>query len=183
MPGTMAAVLGLDNRTVSELCQEVAGTGVVVPANLNAPGQVVVSGEITAVRRFADAAKGCGAKRVIKLNVSAAFHSPLMEPVAAEFRRALKSAAFAAPAFPVISNVTSDAVTDPGRIRSLLVRQLTSPVCWTGCIERLKSLGVQKFAELGPGKVLTGLNRRNARGFPALSLGTRESIESIEGLE
>lgn len=177
-PGTMAAALGMAAEAVAELCQELIGEGIVVPANLNARGQVVVSGEVAAVRRFAKVAKERGAKKVIELEVSAAFHSPLMEPAAAEFKETLENTRLTRPSFPVISNVTAEPAQEPEEIRELLVRQLTSPVRWIDCIERLKSSGADQFAELGPGQVLTGLNRRNARGLPTTPLGTVEDVKN-----
>lgn len=180
-PGTMAAVLGLGVAEVSELCQEAGGEGhTLVAANLNAPGQVVVSGDAWGIGWAAAAAKKKGAKRVMPLNVSAAFHSPLMGPAADEFGATLHEIRFRRPSFPVVSNVTARATDDPNRIRELLVRQLTAPVRWTECIGELLSMGASRFAELGPGKVLAGLNRRNARGMTTLALGTPESIESME---
>lgn len=180
-PGTMAAVLGLDAGAIGELCEEAAAAGMtVVPANLNAPGQVVVSGELDAIRWIAGAARKAGAKRVVELAVSAAFHSPLMGPAAKAFREALEEIDFRPPSFPVVSNVTAAPADDPVRIRELLVRQLTAPVRWIECIARMREMGVERFAELGPGRVLAGLNRRNARGVPTVSLGTPESIESME---
>lgn len=183
-PGTMAAVLGLEESMIAEVCEEAAAAGmIVVPANLNAPGQVVVSGELRAVEWVSEAAKKAGAKRVMKLAVSAAFHSPLMGPVARDFREAVGRVAFSRPAFPVVSNVTAEPAEEPARIRELLVRQLTAPVRWTECIGRVRSLGAERFAELGPGRVLAGLNRRNARGVPTVSLGTPESIDQMEAKE
>ena len=181
VPGGMAAVLGLDERAISTLCGEAGNAGMtVVPANLNARGQVVVSGDMAGIAWISRAAREQGAKRVVPLKVSAAFHSPLMGPAAEEFRARLSSIPFTRPAFPVVSNVTAEAVADPDRARELLVRQLTSPVRWIECIARMRALGVGRFAELGPGKVLAGLNRRNARGLPTDSLGTPESIDSME---
>ncbi len=180
-PGTMAAILGLGVAEVGELCREAAGEGhTLVAANLNAPGQVVVSGDVWGISWAATAAKKKGAKRVMPLKVSAAFHSPLMGPAADEFGASLHEIRFRRPSFPVVSNVTARATDDPNRIRELLVRQLTAPVRWTECIEKLLSMGASRFAELGPGKVLAGLNRRNARGMTTLALGTPESIESME---
>ena len=180
-PGTMAAVLGLDERTIGELCGEAADSGMtMVPANLNAPGQVVVSGELAAIEWAASAAKKMGAKRVVALTVSAAFHSPLMGPAADAFSETLERMEFRRPAFPVVSNVTAEPACEPDRIRQLLVRQLTAPVRWIECIARMRTLGVGRFAELGPGKVLAGLNRRNARGVPTRTLGTPESIDLME---
>ncbi len=181
VPGTMAAVLGLGMAEVGELCQEAAQQGyTLVAANLNAEGQVVVSGDVWGISWAATAAKKKGAKRITPLKVSAAFHSPLMRPAAEQFGATLKGIRFRRPTFPVLSNVTARASDDPDRIRELLVRQLTAPVRWVECIEALQSMGASSFAELGPGKVLTGLNRRNARGIRTLALGTPESIDSME---
>ena len=180
-PGGMAAVLGLRADAVAELCREAAEAGMtIVPANLNAKSQIVVSGERAGIEWVARVGADRGAKRVVKLSVSAAFHSPLMEPVAAEFREMLDGITFVPPSFPVVSNVTAEAVGDPDRIRRLLVRQLTSPVRWVDCIARMRALGVGRFAELGPGNVLAGLNRRNARGVPTVTLGAPEAIEATE---
>lgn len=180
-PGTMAAVLGLTLGNVQELCREAAREGhTLVPANLNARGQVVVSGDVWGISWAATAAKRMGAKRIMPLKVSAAFHSPLMEPAAEKFGAALAGIGFHRPIFPVVSNVTARPTDDPGRIRDLLVRQLTAPVRWTECVAALLRLGATLFAELGPGKVLAGLNRRNARGIPTLALGTPEAIDSME---
>lgn len=177
-PGTMAAVIGLDLEAVTELCDEARDARlVVVPANLNAPGQVVVSGQADGVSRVAVAAKGRGARRVVELDVSAAFHSPLMGTVADEFAEQLAATPMSPPAFPVVSNVTAEAAPDDDTsIRELLVRQLTSPVRWTECVVRMLVLGATRFAELGPGKVLTGLNRRNAKGVPTVPLGSRTAV-------
>lgn len=179
-PGTMAAVLGLGEAAVAELCDDAAAAGLtVVPANVNAPTQVVLSGESAAVERVSAAARAAGAKRVVELAVSAAFHSPLMSPAAEAFRQALEGMAFRRPTFPVVSNVTARPADDPARIRELLVRQLTAPVRWIECIGRMRTLGVERFAELGPGRVLTGLNRRNAKGVPTVALGTARSIATF----
>ena len=180
-PGTMAAVLGLGAADVDELCEEASREGhTLVAANLNARSQVVVSGDVWGISWAATAAKKKGAKRIMPLKVSAAFHSPLMGPAAEQFAATLNEIEFQRPSFPVLSNVTARAACDPDRIRELLVRQLTAPVRWTECIEALRALGVSRFAELGPGRVLTGLNRRNARGIPTWALGTPESIDSME---
>lgn len=171
-PGTMAAVLGLEEAAVRALCREVRGAGLAVaPANLNAPGQVVVSGDLEGVERAAEAALERGARRVTRLAVSAAFHSPLMVPAAEAFRERLNGLRFARPAFPVVSNVTAEAEADPERVRDLLVRQLTAPVRWIECVSRMIALGAERFVELGPGKVLAGLSRRNARGVPVEAFG------------
>ena len=180
-PGTMAAVLGLDGPAVAALCEEAAALGMtVVPANLNAPGQVVVSGGLRAVEWVSAEARRRGAKRAVGLTVSAAFHSPLMGPAAAAFREVLDGIEFRRPRFPVVSNVTAEPEEDAERIRKLLVRQLTEPVRWIECVGRMRALGVERFVELGPGRVLAGLNRRNAKGVPTVSVGDPESVDRME---
>ncbi len=180
-PGAMAAVIGLSADSVAALCREAADTGMtVVPANLNSKSQIVVSGDIAGVEWLCSAAKAGGAKRAVPLTVSAAFHSPLMRPVAGEFRECLEDTVFKSPSFAVVSNVTAEIEGDPDRIRQLLVRQLTSPVRWIECVARARAEGVTRFLELGPGKVLTGLNRRNARGVPTRAIGEPDSIDSME---
>ncbi len=171
-PGAMAAVLGLDLDAVRELCRQVGEAGfTVVPANVNAPGQVVVSGDVEGVERLGWAASGRGARRVTRLKVSAAFHSPSMAPAADAFREHLAGMRFERPAFPVVSNVTARETADSERVRELLVRQLTAPVRWIDCVSRMLALGAERFAELGPGRVLAGLSRRNAPGVPVEALG------------
>lgn len=181
MPGSMAAVLGLGEPAIDELCRDARDRGMtLVAANLNARGQVVVSGEVAAIEWAKGAARKKGARRVVELAVSAAFHSPLMDPAADEFRRYLDGITFRRPEFPVVSNVTAEAAADPAAIRGLLVRQLVSPVRWMECIRRMSALGVDRFVELGPGKVLTALNRRNARGVRTDACGGPESIDAME---
>ena len=181
VPGTMAAVLGLEAAQISDLCREAEDADfTLVAANLNADGQVVFSGDVWGINWIARAAKKKGARRVMPLKVAAAFHSPLMRPAAAEFAVTLEEVRFSRPEFPVVSNVTAQAADDPGEIRRLLVRQLTSPVRWVECIATLRRTGVTGFVELGPGRVLTGLNRRNAWGMPTRALGTPETIDSME---
>ena len=178
-PGSMAALLGIGEEGVEALCAEARTRGMtLVAANLNAKGQIVVSGDESAIAWVLQAARAKGAKRAVRLAVSAAFHSPLMAPAAAEFEAFVDEIEFHAPAFPVISNVTAQpAGDDPTRIRALLVRQLTAPVRWRACVACMMQLGVDRFMELGQGSVLAGLNRRNAPDLPATSLGTPESIE------
>lgn len=178
-PGTMAAVLGLADEALEEVCAGV-DAGTCVPANFNARGQTVVSGDVAGVEQAMARAKEAGARRVVPLNVSGAFHSPLMEPAARGLREKLESITFADPAYPVVSNVTAGAVDDGATARELLVEQLTAPVRWTASIATMVALGVDRFAELGPGSVLAGLNRRNARGLRTVSLGEPESLERLE---
>ncbi len=180
-PGTMAAVIGLSADTVAALCREAADGGMtVVPANLNTASQIVVSGDLAGVGWLCAAAKERGARRAVPLTVSAAFHSPLMRPAAEEFRVCLDGMPLRSPCFPVVSNVTAEAEGDADGIRRLLVRQLTSPVRWIECVARMREEGVTRFLELGPGTVLTGLNKRNARGVPANAIGDPASIDSME---
>ncbi len=179
-PGTMAAVLGLDDAAVEEVCARV-NAGVCVPANFNSAGQTVVSGDVAGVEQGMALAKEAGAKRSVLLNVSGAFHSPLMEPAARGLRQRLEAMDFADPAYSVISNVTAAPVTSGADARDLLVRQLTSPVRWRASVVTMVEAGVDRFLELGPGTVLGGLNRRNAKGFPCTSLGEPSDIEAFEG--
>lgn len=155
-PGTMAAVLGLDRELVEAACAEAAGD--VVVANDNSPGQLVISGEVEAVSHAGELAKAKGAKRVLPLNVSGAFHSPLMKGPAAKMGEALASVAFAAPKFKVYSNVTSEPATEGWA--DLLERQLKSPVRWTESVLHMRRDGVTTFLECGVGEVLCGLIRR-----------------------
>jgi [acyl-carrier-protein] S-malonyltransferase len=179
--GTMAAVLGLTDAEVDDLCRQASGDAglVVVPANLNAPGQVVVSGDRAAVSRLVELAPKRGAKRVLPLSVSGAFHSPLMEPAEHGFREHLSSLRFATPAFPVYSNVTAAAVTDGQKARNLLVEQLRSPVRWAESITGMVDAGADRFLEVGPGSVLTGLNRRIIKGVDTRAVGTPEGVEAL----
>lgn len=184
-PGTMAAVLGLDDDVVGRVCAEVSSEGqggVVVPANFNAPGQVVISGDVAAVERAIDAMKAAGAKRALRLNVSGAFHSPLMEVAKEGLREQLASVDFHAPRFPVVSNVTAEPVDDTEVARRLLVEQLTSPVRWTASMRTLLERGVQRFIELGSGSVLAGLLKRIERSADARSLGDAADARSLLGV-
>ncbi len=175
-PGTMAAVMGLEAARVESACREAsgAGSGVAVAANLNAPDQVVISGDPAAVARAGELLKAAGAKRVIPLKVSGAFHSPLMEPAAARFGEALGAAALAAPAFPVVANASAQAVRDPAAARRLLAAQLTAPVRWVESVQVLAALAGDgaEFVEVGPGSVLAGLARRIVPGARTLNVGT-----------
>jgi [acyl-carrier-protein] S-malonyltransferase len=178
-PGTMAAVLGLDDAAVEAVCARV-DSGVCVPANFNSEGQVVVSGDVAGVEQAMELARQAGAKRVVPLNVSGAFHSPLMEPAAEGLRDHLASIEFHDPAFPVISNATAEPVTSGARARELLVEQLTSPVRWSASVSRMVEGGADRFLELGPGKVLATLNRRNARDARTTYAGEPEDFSGLE---
>jgi len=182
-PGTMAALLGLEDAEVERICREASaegeGEGEVVPANYNAPSQVVISGDVAAVERAMELAKAAGAKRVVALNVSGAFHSPLMAVAEQGLRAQLEGVTMRAPRFPVLSNVTAAPVTDAEEARRLLVRQLTSPVRWTASMRALVDAGVDRFLELGPGGVLSGLLRRVTKELPARTIGTAEETEAF----
>ncbi len=180
-PGGMAALLGMADEAVAALCAEATRAGMVlVPANLNAKGQIVASGDVAGVEWALRVARERGARKAVPLKVSAAFHSPLMAPAAEAFAAHLAQVRFRRPAFPVASNATARLVEDPEEIPALLVRQLASPVRWMDCIARMTAMGIDDFAELGPGKVLTTLNRRNARGARTRALGTLDAVEAIE---
>ena len=158
-PGTMAAVLGVDREAAERLCRSVAGAGIVVPANLNAPGQVVLSGERAAVEAAAAAAEGFGAKKVVMLEVSGAFHSPLMEPAARRLAEALDATEIRDGRCPVIANVSAAPVRKADEIREALKRQVLGAVRWEESVRYLLAQGVDRFVEVGTGKVLRGLLR------------------------
>ena len=178
-PGTMAAILGLTAEAVEEVCAEVSA-GVCVPANFNSAGQVVVSGDLAGIDEVMVLAKAAGAKRVVQLKVSGAFHSPLMKPAAEGLSAHLDGITFRDPRHPVLSNATAEAVTSGDTARQLLVQQLTSPVRWDASIAAMIAGGVDRFMELGPGKVLCALNRRNAKGLPCSAFGTPDDLVTLE---
>lgn len=154
-PSTMAAVLALEDEKVEAICQGI--DGVVVAANYNCPGQLVISGTIEAVDAACEELKAAGAKRALRLPVGGAFHSPLMEPARVELEAGIKAAPFTAPICPVYQNVDAKPYTDPDRIRKNLIAQLTSPVRWTQSVRNMIADGANAFTELGPGNVLSGL--------------------------
>ncbi len=158
VPSTMAAVLALPDEKVEEICA--ATEGVVVPANYNCPGQLVISGEIPAVDAACEAAKASGAKRALRLPVGGAFHSPLMEPAREELAKAIAETPFSKPVCPVYQNVSTTAVTDPEEIKKNLIAQLTAPVKWTQSVRNMVADGATVFVEVGPGKVLQGLVKK-----------------------
>ena len=162
VPGTMAAIIGLPNETVEEVCAGVPG--VVIPANYNSDGQIVISGEKEAVLAACEALKAAGAKRALPLPVGGAFHSPLMEPARAELAKAIEATEVKAPRCPIYQNVTALPETDPVRIKENLLKQLTSPVRWTQSVKNMLADGADSFLELGPGIVLQGLVKRIAGG-------------------
>ena len=168
-PSTMAAVLALDDAKVEEICKSIEG--IVVPANYNCPGQLVISGSIDAVNAACEALKAAGAKRALVLPVGGAFHSPLMEPAREKLAAAIEQTHFSDPSCPVYQNVTASAVTNKDEIRKNLVAQLTAPVRWTQSVQAMYADGATKFTEVGPGKVLQGLVKKIAPETEAESIG------------
>ncbi|PWG06834.1 ACP S-malonyltransferase [Polaribacter aquimarinus] len=164
-PSTMAAVLGLDDNVVEETCAEI--DGVVVAANYNCPGQLVISGEIEAVEKACEVLTEKGARRALLLPVGGAFHSPLMEPAREELAAAIKATEFSEPTCAVYQNVVAKAVTNPDEIKENLIAQLTGPVKWTQCVQAMIADGGTEFIEVGPGKVLQGLMRKIDRSVAA----------------
>ncbi len=159
-PSTMAAVLGMEDSKVEEICASVEG--IVVAANYNCPGQLVISGEIEAVNKACEALKAAGAKRALVLPVGGAFHSPLMEPARVELEAAINATHFSNPVCPVYQNVTASAVSNPEEIKKNLIAQLTAPVRWTQSVKQMVADGGKHFTEVGPGKVLQGLVKKIA---------------------
>ena len=157
-PGTMAAVLGLEDAKVEELCATI--DGIVTPANYNCPGQLVISGELKAVEEACEKMKEAGAKKALILSVSGAFHSVLMKPAEEELAAAIEQTAFHKPLCPVYQNVTTTAVSDENAIKTNLIKQLTAPVKWTQSVQQMIADGATEFIEVGPGKVLQGLVKK-----------------------
>ena len=166
-PSTMAAVLGLDDKVVEDICAEV--DGVVVAANYNCPGQLVISGSIEAVDAACERLKAAGARRALRLPVGGAFHSPLMEPAKVELQAAIEAAPFKTPICPVYQNVDAKPYTDPEQIKANLIAQLTAPVRWTYIVQNMLADGADSFVELGPGAVLQGLIKKVSREADAVS--------------
>jgi [acyl-carrier-protein] S-malonyltransferase len=168
-PSTMAAILGLDDSVVEEICTNTPGT--VVAANYNCPGQLVISGALAAVQAACESLTQAGAKRAMMLQVGGAFHSPLMEPARTELAAAIERTAFTQPICPVYQNVTASAVTNPAQIKENLIAQLTAPVRWTQTMQQMIADGASEVIEVGPGKVLQGLFKKVDRAFPCSSAG------------
>lgn len=165
VPGTMAAIINLSDETIEKVCSEIEG--VVVPVNYNSPGQVVISGEVDAVKEACTKLKEAGAKRALPLAVGGAYHSPLMEPARVELAAAIEKAEFKTPICPIYQNVDAKPYTDPVEIKKNLLAQLTSPVRWTQTIKNMIADGMTEFAECGPGQVLTGLIGRIQKSLEA----------------
>lgn len=158
--GAMAAVMGLDDDGIAEACRQSAGDEVVEAVNFNAPGQVVIAGHVAAVERASQACKDMGAKRAVGLPVSAPFHTSLMRPAGEKLEQVLAELRISAPEIPVVHNVHAQTESDPARIEALLVEQIYSPVKWVACVRQLVESGAESVLECGPGKVLSGLNKR-----------------------
>ena len=157
-PSSMAAVLGLEDEKVEEICAKIEG--IVVPANYNCPGQLVISGETAAVEKACEALKAAGAKRALLLPVNGAFHSPLMKPAQDKLAKAIENTKFNKPIIPIYQNITTTAVEDPEEIKKNLIAQLTGPVKWTQTVRNMIADGAESFVEVGPGKTLQGLIKK-----------------------
>lgn len=166
-PSTMAAIIGLDDEVVEKVCNEI--DDVVVPANYNTPGQLVISGSMKGIDVACEKLKEAGAKRALPLKVGGAFHSPLMEPARVELAEAINSTNFSNPVCPVYQNVNAKAVTDPAEIKENLIAQLTSPVRWTQIMKNMLADGMTSYTEVGPGNVLQGLLKKVEREIPTES--------------
>ncbi|MFC2087997.1 ACP S-malonyltransferase [Calditrichota bacterium] len=177
LPGTMAAIIGLESEKIETICKETPG--IVQPANFNSPGQVAISGEVTAVHKAMEKTKEAGAKKVIELVVSGAFHSPLMESAQEGLSEALKQTEIKNATIPVYTNVSAKPASDKNEIRELLYKQLTHPVRWMEIYINMVNDGIDEFVEVGPGKVLTGLGKRINREIQSQAIGTVEDINNI----
>lgn len=178
-PGGMCSIIGLKDEEVVDICREASDAGEVVAANFNCPGQVALSGEKPALEKAAELATERGAKMVIPLKVSGAFHSKLMAPASDRLEQEIRKATFMAPQVPVVCNVTAEHATDAEEVKQRLVEQLSSPVLWTKSMQKLIDDGVEVFYEIGPGKVLAGLMRRIDRSKKVVNI---ESPEDLAGL-
>jgi len=178
-PSGMVSVLGLDEERAAELAQKAAGDGVLVCANFNAPGQIVLSGTLDACRRAEQTAKDFGATGAVPLKVAGAFHSPLMQPAADQLAAALDQATLAAPNLPVVANVDAACYGGADTVRGKLLAQLISPVRWRQSMEWLLAQGVRRFYEIGPGRVLAGLMRRIDRRAEVACINSAEALEKL----
>ena len=177
--GAMAAILGLDAAELVAVCQEAAQGQVVSPANFNSPGQVVIAGHATAVERAIELAKAKGAKRAMSLPVSAPFHCSLMVPAGERLRDVLSQVAVGSLRTPVVTNVEASPNSDSGRIKELLVAQVSAPVRWDESVQKMAELGIERFIEIGPGKVLAGLIKRIAKGAAAQNVEDAASLQAL----
>lgn len=179
-PGTMAAVVGAAPEAVADACKEASSAGIVQPANFNSPGQIVISGSVDGVRRAMEIAKTKGAKIVKELVVSGAFHSPLMASASEKLGRALQNTDFKKPSVAVYTNVTAEPVTDPATLKTLSLKQLTSPVLWENSVVNMSRDGIVRFIEVGPGKVLQGLIKRTVADSVCLGVDKFTELEGAK---
>jgi [acyl-carrier-protein] S-malonyltransferase len=182
-PGAMAAVIGLDPQAVEQLCRSADEAGHVAPANINTFEQIVVSGEERAVERVVELARDAGAKRAVRLQVGAAFHSRMMRPVQQELAEAMSSIAWSDPQVPMASNASGRLVRTADEVRNALIEQIASPVLWTNCVETLVQEGSQDFLELGPGRVLGGLVRKIDPSVKVSAAEAPAQLETYAGAE
>lgn len=174
--GSMAAVLGLDDEVIADVCAEASAAGVVEAVNYNAPGQVVIAGQVAAVDKAIELLKEAGAKRAMPLPVSAPFHTSLMRPAGEKLEQALAELSLKAPSIPVVHNVHAQTESEPAAIKALLVEQIYSPVKWVACVQTMAGQGVSRLVECGPGKVLSGLNKRIDRSLSSANIDMPESL-------
>jgi [acyl-carrier-protein] S-malonyltransferase len=178
-PGAMAAVIGLDRAAVEKLCADASDAGDVAPANLNTPAQIVVSGEVAAIDRIVELAAEAGAKRAVRLQVGAAFHSRMMRPVQQELAEQMNSIAWSDPRVPMASNASGALVTSADAVRQALVDQIASPVRWVECVTTMVGQGCERFLELGPGRVLGGLVRQIEPGVQIFAADSPAKLEEF----
>ena len=178
----MAAIIGLDKKQVEQVCQGASKSGIVVPANFNSKNQIVISGEIEAVKNACELAKSAGAKRAILLEVGGAFHSPLMAPASAGLKNYLEGILLKDPLTPVIANVTAKPVQSALEIKKLLIEQITAPVKWAQTMEFLSNNNVTTVIEIGPGKVLSGMAKREMSAEKIINLDTLSDIETFSAV-
>ena len=177
--GSMSAIVGLKGNLITEICKSYKGAGLVVVANFNSPQQIVISGDTKAIDWAMKIAKESGAKICIKLNVSGAFHSPLMRPAREDLSNALEKAHFSNANYPLFTNVKAKPLTDKTKIKECLIKQLENPVLWSDIIIAINNLGIQSFFEVGPGKVLQGLNKRINRKLKTIGFGTFQELKDL----
>lgn len=178
--GAMAAIIGLDDEVINKICQEVSasGVGVVAAVNFNSPGQVVIAGHTAAVDAANEALKEAGAKRAMLLPVSAPFHTSLMQPAGEQLAQVISEVSVSTPSIPVVHNVHAQTESDPEKIRALLIEQIHQPVMWTDCMQAIVQTGASNIVECGPGRVLSGLNRRIDKSLQSYSVAEPDALQS-----
>lgn len=178
-PGTMAAIIGLEDKVVEDVCNEISNSGeIVVPVNYNCPGQLVISGTIKGIEKAVEILKEKGARRAVVLKVSGAFHSPLMKPADEKLKEALENVEIKKPVIPIAMNASAELETDPVKIKELMVKQIISPVLWKNSMQKLIENGVKQFYEIGPGKVLAGFMRNINREIPVINIQNNSDLQN-----